>query len=339
MRVFEILNEGLSIADYLKFNDISKADCVNAVQRVRASQEYKALVKDGYTDISTNAQVSKATFAFEKEIEEYNPTIKQNQKVLLDFTIQSHRMVRFKRRRAGIWSDLSSVSSNVKGDKVQTMVDNILSGFKTMVEKVTKLEDTSSKAKDKDDDLNFQQPKGYDISFSSKQSVVLRKSKDANYKFEYIGNKKWNSVSVKVRNGNIAFPPNLIKWKAAPSSLNIIFDSIVKKPDLTNLPSGCNLSMTNIGSLTIEQIKELKPNISISIYCNLIRITDVDINFLKFLKAGYLIRVLTLHDRDLSVALNDKYERLFNDKTSSIIDKMMEFQEWLIDNNLENLAK
>ena len=110
MKVVELFEAAaISIADFIKNNNIPKDVLAEVVAKVKESVEYKKAIKDGYKDVSSKIQIGRSTFAFEKIGDEYHSQLKEY-KSTFEFIVWPSGVVRFKRKDSSIWADQRSGS-------------------------------------------------------------------------------------------------------------------------------------------------------------------------------------------------------------------------------------
>ena len=340
MKISELF-EAISIADFVKNNNIPKDVLAAVVAKVKESAEYKKAIKDGYKDVSSKVHTGRATFAFEFIGDEYSH-IKKEIKSTFQFIVWPSGVVRFKRDTAGIWADQRTGGKSVnQQNMLENLVYNVTSGIEVMFEKVQKLDKEFNKAKSEDKSLGFENPPGVTISSGTKMTSMFKVSKDPKFKYDFKrASASFSSLNFEMETGTSSIPDNFINWKSDVDGIYI--DS--NTPwigSLDNLPKTKRVSFSHATkidpvayleklhahelSFHIKTMEEFKSNMKISLP--------------KAIKHSIEVRFYIGGGSNNLGFVNDYYANLEKDKTKNASEKMLELQQWLIDNDLDNLAK
>ena len=340
MKVVELF-EAISITDFIKNNNISKEILAEVVAKVKESAEYKKAIKDGYKDVSSKVQIGRATFAFEFIGDEYHSQIKEY-KSTFEFIVWPSGIVRFKRKTSNLWADqrTSGKSVNVQ-NMIENLVYNVTSGLDIMFGKIQKLEKEFNKAKGDVAALGFENPPGVTINSGTALTKVFKVAKDPKFKYDFKrASTSFSSLNFKMETGTSSIPDNFINWKSDVDGIYIESNT----PWIGSLDNLPKTKRVNFGHATkVDPIEYLDKLHAYELTFNIGSMeefkTDMKISLPKAIKRGIIVRFYVAGKDNNLGFVNDFYAQLEKDSTKNASEKMLELQQWLIDNDMDNLAK
>ena len=331
-----------SVAQWFKDNNISKETAHAANERIKKSPEYRELVGLHKCEmVSGKTQLDRSTFAFKVPTWQFTVTdkIKDHTLVYTAWPTGQIRVQQPVKRGPGSGGNGSGGQSRLNtrdpvqiSDKVsaeEAIVQNVVYGLGRILEILQKRQKQKTSVNDRLDATQWVSPEGVDVKFFGNSAFIIRKNKQG--RFENI---KDNHLSFTFTTKK-EFPANYIDWKVHPTSIDIYANGM--DISLANLPTPKN-------SISFHDMKKLDVNDLIKNFGKLdgveIRfygehIKDLQVNLVKLLKYGITV---SINEKGMTF-VNQKMKVLLSDDSMTTTDKMLTFQQWLIDNNLERFAK
>jgi hypothetical protein len=291
--------------------------------------------------ISGKTQLDRSTFSFKVPTWQFTVTdkIKDHTLVYTAWPTGQLRVQQPVKRGAGSGSNGSGGQSRLNtkepvqiSDKVSAedaIVKNVVYGLSRILEILQKRQKQKTSVNDRLEDTQWVSPEGVDVKFFGNSAFTIRKNKQG--KFENI---KDNHLTFTFTTKK-EFPANYIDWKVHPLTIEI--DANGMDISFANLPTPKNsMTMRNFKKVDVNDlIKNFGKLDGVEIKFYGEHLNELQVNLVKLMKFG----ITAATSEKGMTFVNQKMKVLLSDDSLTTTDKMLEFQQWLIDNNLERFAK
>ena len=324
-----------SVAQWFKDNSISKETAHAANERIKKSPEYRELVGLHKCEmISGKTQLDRSTFAFKVPTWQFTGTdkIKDHELVYTAWPTGQLRVQQPVKSGSGGQSRLNTREPVQISDKVsaeEAIVQNVVYGLSRILEILQKRQKQKTSINDRLDATQWVSPEGVDVKFLGNSVFTIRKNKQG--RFENI---KDNHLSFTFTTKK-EFPANYIDWKVHPLTIEI--DANGMDISFANLPTPKqSMNMRNFKKVDVNDlIKNFGKLDGVEIRFYGKYLNELQVNLVKLMKYGVTAAIV---EKGMTF-VNQKMKVLLSDDSMTTTDKMLTFQQWLIDNNLERFAK